>query len=131
MIFLSACNEDEKMIQPIQVCTNKGQYSADEKIIVEVINLSDSAALYFKCSSYQGIPPSVFELKNNNMTAYSIPVCDGYISHCCGLLPAGITYRDTLEIDFLPGHYIIEYSLIVHPGHEYESYFSNVFQIEQ
>ena len=125
-----SCEKDDDSAIPIQVVTDKIYYLPDEDVVVEVSNTSDSAARYYICSSYKTISPSVYRFENNKWTIYWSPICDGFISRCCGELPSDSTYTDTLAIDFEPGYYRIEYMFIFGAGHEYNPYFSNQFQIE-
>lgn len=130
IVFFTACEKDENTSSPIQIVTSKRHYISHENIIIEVSNVSDSVARYYICSSYEGISPLIDRLEEDSWTSYWSPICDGYISHCCGELQAGDLYRDTLKIDFDPGYYRVEYQFIVRPSHEYESYYSNKFQVE-
>ena len=130
LILLIGCEKHVELNVPINIKTTKSSYAHNENVVIEVTNLSDSIAGYYICSSYKGIPPLIENLKNNSWTAYWSPLCDGFISHCCGELQPNALYRDTLKIDFNRGYYRVEYQLIVKPSHEYVSYYSNKFQIK-
>ena len=130
LISLIGCEKHEVFNTPIKIKTTKTSYAFNEDVVIEVTNLSDSIANYYICSSYQGIPPLIQKLKNKSWTAYWTPICDGFISHCCGELQPNESYRDTLKIDFNQGYYRVEYQLIVRPSHEYIPYYSNKFQIK-
>ncbi|MFW5656951.1 MAG: hypothetical protein ACOC0C_04985 [Bacteroidota bacterium] len=115
---------------PILVRTSKEEYLPDEQVIVEVTNASDSIAEYFICSPYQGIAPTIQKLENENWVHYWSPVCDAFQSRCCGVFEAGKSYSDTLGIGFSPGKYKITYSFKFQPDQEYETFYSNTFQID-
>jgi hypothetical protein len=131
-VAVISCDEKEKLEteMPIKIETNKSSYSQNESISFLVNNTSDSLAYYYKCSSYEGIPFSIFKLENNAWNCYWSPICDGYRSYCCPSLVQAIPNRDTLKMELDPGTYKLEYSFIVRPSHEYMSYYSNTFKIE-
>lgn len=136
-LVLSYCEKQDNQIEtkfsgdvfPIKIETNKTWYTKIEPIPIEIVNTSDSLAMYYTCSSYEGIPPNVYKLTNGEWTAYWVPMCDGFMSFCCPSFFAGESYKDTLDIDFNTGTYRLEYQFIVRPGHEYKSFFSNSFDI--
>jgi len=130
LFAFQACEKEKKAFVPIQIITDKGKYSTNEKIKVELTNLSDSSADYDVCSSYSGIPPNIYKLKGQSWMGYWTPICNGYSSFCCDKLPAGISYKDTLNISFDKGTYRLEYQFIVASGHEYQSFFSRTFTVE-
>jgi hypothetical protein len=105
-------------------------YSPDENIKVELTNNSDSIASYFVCSSFRGIPPSIYKLENSSWSAYWIPQCNGYSSFCCATLQPGESYKDTLDLDLVKGTYRIEYQFIVRPSHDHKSYYSSSIMIK-
>ncbi len=136
-LILCSCEKQDNQIEtqfpgdvyPIKIATNKIWYSKIERIPIEIVNASDSLAMYYKCSSYEGISPNVYKLTNGEWTPYWVPLCDGFLSFCCPRLFAGESYKDTLDIDFTTGTYRLEYQFIVRPSHEYKSFFSNSFEI--
>jgi hypothetical protein len=101
-----------------------------ETIKVEVINVSDSLAMYYKCSSVEGIPANIYKFEEKSWNIYWSPICDGYHSFCCPELIAGESYKDTMELIFDKGTYRLEYQFIVRPSHEFVSYYSNLFKVE-
>ena len=130
LTLLLACEENDGVKNPIEIKTNKRLYESSEDIVIEISNLSDSVARYYICSSYDGIPPKVEKLNQNSWTAYWVALCDAYISHCCGELQSGKSYKDTLEMDFSQGTYRLEYEFIIYPSHNYEYYYSPEFQVK-
>jgi hypothetical protein len=122
--------EKDKKEVPIKIETDKLTYSTSESILILVENASDSLAFYYKCSSYEGIPFSIFKLENNKWNCYWSSICDGYRSYCCPSLMAGTINRDTLIMELETGIYRLEYSFIVRPSHDYSSFNSNTFKIE-
>ena len=136
-LILSSCERKDNQIDtkfpgdvfPIKIETNKTSYSKIEGIPIEIVNTSDSLAMYYKCSSYEGIPPLVYKMTNGEWSAFWGPLCDGFRSYCCPSFLAGESYKDTLHIDFSSGTYRLEYQFIVRPSHEYKSFFSNSFNI--
>jgi hypothetical protein len=130
MIFFTACEKENRSTTPIQIITDKTDYSTGEMIKVEVTNISDSLAMFYKCSSYDGIPVNIYKLEGNSWGVYWAPICDGFSSFCCLQFLAGESYNDTLDLVFNNGTYRMEYQFIVRPGNEYESFFSNSFSVE-
>jgi hypothetical protein len=124
------CEQVKVNPNPIQISTDKVTYSSNEKIIIDIINRSDSIARYFVCSSYKGIPPNIYKFENNVWNAYWGPICDGFASFCCKELQSGASYKDTLIIELEEGSYKIEYQFIIRPSHQYESFFSDPIKIK-
>ena len=130
VLICTSCQKEKSATTPIQIITDKAEYSTEEIIKVELTNISDSSAMYYKCSSYDGIPVNIYKLEGNSWGVYWAPICDGYSSFCCLKFPAGESYNDTLNVLFNKGTYRLEYQFIVRPGNEYESFFSNSFTVE-
>jgi hypothetical protein len=124
------CEKGKSNSLPIQIITDKLNYSTTENIKIELINNSDSIAYYFNCSSYKGIAPSFYKLENNSWTGYWAPLCNGYSSYCCSKLQPGDSYHDTLNIALEKGTFRIEYQFVIGPSHEYESFFSSSIKVE-
>ena len=130
IFVFNSCEKEENKPNNLQILTDKGSYSVGEEIIIELINNSGSLAQYFVCSSYNGIPPNVYKLENNEWTGYWSPICNGYSSYCCSSIQKGNTYKDTIAISFDKGTYRIEYQLIVQPSQVYKSFFSNTIEVK-
>jgi hypothetical protein len=132
LITIISCGEKEKIgnDMPINIETNKSSYSNKEIVTFLFENTTDSIAYYYKCSSYDGIPYSIFKLENKSWNFYWGPMCDGYRSYCCPTLLPGTIGRDTLNMELEAGIYKLEYSFIVRPSHDYVQYYSNTFKIE-
>lgn len=127
-VFLFSCEEENNEI--VKIKTDKVSYSIDEQVKVEIVNHYESVLNYYICSSYTGIPPVIWKYKNNDWTGYWSPICDGFISHCCGEFTPDNIYEDIFDLEFEKGTYKIEYSFIVEHGEGYQSFYSNEFQIE-
>ncbi len=130
VLICTSCEKEKGATVPIQIITDKTDYSTGEMVKVEVTNISDSLAMFYKCSSYEGIPPNIYKLEGNSWNIYWAPICDGFSSFCCLQFIAGESYNDTLDLVFNNGTYRLEYQFIVRPGNEYESFFSNSFSVE-
>jgi hypothetical protein len=125
--FLLINCENEKIGSvPIQISTDKLNYSINENIVVELINNSDSAAKYNLCN--EGIPPNIYRFEKNSWKLYWSPICIGY-SYCCSQFMAGSSYKDTLNISE-KGTYRIEYQFIIRPSQVFRSYFSSSIKVE-
>ena len=83
ILTLNSCEKEKGVVLPIQIKTNKVDYFKVETIKVEVKNVSDSVARYYKCSSVEGIPFNIDRLEDKSWNAYWGPICDGYNSFCC------------------------------------------------
>lgn len=130
VLICTSCEKEKSATVPIQIITDKTDYSTGEMIKVEVTNIYDSLAMFYKCSSYEGIPTNIYKLEGNSWSIYWAPICDGFSSFCCLQFLAGESYNDTLDLVFNNGTYRLEYQFIVRPGNEYESFFSNSFSVE-
>ena len=130
VLICTSCQKEKSATTPIQIITDKAEYSTEEIIKVELTNISDSSAMYYKCSSYDGIPVNIYKLEGNSWGLYWAPICDGFSSFCCLQFLAGEIYNDTLDVELNKGTYRLEYQFIVRPGNEYESFFSNSFTVE-
>jgi hypothetical protein len=130
VLLLTSCEKEKDSTNAIQIRTDNVIYSPNQKIIIEIINCSDSIALYFVCSSYQGIPPIIYKFENNTWNGYWGPICNGFSSFCCRELQSGASYKDTLILELEEGSYKIEYQFIVRPSHQYESFFSDPIKVK-
>lgn len=130
LILLFGCEKEKNDNQNLKISTDKTIYSLREKVIINITNNFENALSYYICSSYNGIPPSILKYENDNWAGYWEPICDGFISHCCGEFEQQSNYMDTLNIAFEKGTYKIEYSFIVESGEGYQSFHSNEFEIE-
>ena len=117
-------------VYPVKIETSQLSYDQNKKVAIEIINTCDSIAMYFKCSSYEGIPPVVYQLSDEEWKGYWAPICNGYNSFCCLDFQAGELYRDTLDVELITGTYRLEYQFIVSPGHNYIPYYSNSFDVK-
>ena len=126
---ITSCENGEDISASVDIYATVN-HGSNRQIIVEIYNVCDSAAEYYICSSYDGIPPSVEKKEGNDWSVYRAPICNGFGSYCCGTLPAGESYRDTLEVDFEPGYYRVSYLFIIRPNSEHEVYYSNTFQVK-
>ena len=127
--FLYSCKK-EKNYETVIVKTDKVTYSIEEQVQVEIINNYESVINYYICSSYTGITPVIWKYENDDWTGFWSPICDGFLSHCCGEFEPYDKYEDTFNLEFEKGTYKIEYSFIVEPGEGYQSFYSNEFRIE-
>ncbi|WP_319590147.1 hypothetical protein [uncultured Draconibacterium sp.] len=130
LIGVISCDKEKNDNQNIQISTNKVSYSSSESVYLEISNHYDTELSYYICSSYDGIPPSIWILKDDEWTGFWGPICDGFQSHCCGALEPQTEYKDTLDITFEKGTYKIEYSFIVEHGEGYQSFYSNEFTVD-
>ncbi|MCG6189416.1 MULTISPECIES: hypothetical protein [Maribellus] len=129
-IFSFSCNKEDDFYKDVVIETDKEKYSTKENVLIKVSNNYADEISYYKCSSYDGIPPSVLKYSNNEWTGFWGPICNGYSSWCCNGLDAKEIYLDTLNLNFEKGIYRIEYSFIIKHGEGYHSFYSNEFQIE-
>lgn len=129
LIGLISCDKEKNENQNLLISTDKLSYSSNEPVYVNMSNHYESELSYYVCSSYDGIPPTIWKNENNEWTGFWSPICDGFISHCCGEFESQSNYRDTLNITFEKGTYRIEYSFIVEHGGGYQSFYSNEFTV--
>lgn len=129
-IFLFSCDKEKIENENLLINTDKTTYSSNEKVKINITNNFENTVDYYICSSYNGIPPSILKYENSNWTGFWGPICDGYMSHCCGGLDPQIVYNDTLNVEFEKGKYKIEYSFIVEHGEGYQSFYSNEFTVD-
>ena len=130
IVFFSGCDKEKNETPNLLISTDKLTYTSDEKVKINITNNFENVLDYYICSSYNGIPPSILKYENDDWTGFWGPICDGFISHCCGELEPQIAYNDTFDIMFEKGTYKIEYSFIVEPGGGYQSFFSNEFTVD-
>lgn len=130
IFMIISCEKEKSTVLPIQIETDRSSYPTTENVKVIVTNTSDSIVRYYHCSSYEGIPPNIYKLENNSWIVFWAPVCNGYESFCCPELLADESFGDTLELQFIPGTYKLEYQFIVKPGHDYQSFYSDPFTVE-
>jgi len=128
LIILNCEKEDNN--KPLIIKTNNDNYTTGELVSIEIVNKYDTNIDYYMCSSYSGIPPVIYKYINNVWTGYWAPLCDGFISHCCGVLETNDIYKDTFNLEFEQGKYRIEYEFIVEYGQGYQSFYSNEFIFE-
>ena len=134
LIFFN-CEKDKADYKTIFIKTDKKEYTTQEPIMVEITNLTDSTAYYYRCGpAYLScIPPTVLKFEGNTWTGLWSPICDCFTSHCCGELMPGEVYGDIITsypIIFEKGMYKIEYTFTIRDGEGYQSYYSNEFKIE-
>jgi len=127
--FLYSCEDDNKN-ETVIIRTDKDCYSIGEEVKVEIINNCESILEYYICSSYTGIPPLFLKYENDEWTGFWSPICDAYLSHCCGEFEPHDKYEDIFNLEFEKGIYKIEYSFFVEHGEGYQSFYSNEFRIE-
>ncbi len=130
IIFLCSCDKEKNGNENLLISTDKITYTPNEKVKINITNNFENVIDYYICSSYKGIPPSILKYENDDWTGFWGPICDGFISHCCGGLEPQIAYNDTLNVTFEKGTYKIEYSFIVEHGGGYQSFYSNEFTVD-
>lgn len=124
-------NNDENIENPTLIIqTDKEIYSVNDLVAIEIIKQYEIEIEYFICSSYTGIPPIIWKYEDNGWTGFWAPICDGFISHCCGKLEAHDNYDDIFDLEFEKGTYRIEYSFIVEHGQGYQIFYSNEFTFD-
>jgi len=128
-LMLLNCEKEDNN-QTLIIKTDKENYTTGESVSIEIINKYDTNIDYYICSSYSGISPIIYKYVHNDWTGYWAPLCDGYISHCCGVLETNDIYEDIFNFEFESGIYRIEYKFIVENGQGYQSFYSNEFTFE-
>ena len=130
LIGFISCDKEKNDNQNLLINTDKLSYSSNDSVYVNITNNYETALSYYICSSYDGIPPTIWKYENDGWTGFWSPICDGFISHCCGGFETQSKYNDTLNTIFEKGTYRIEYSLIVEHGGGYQSFYSNEFKVK-
>lgn len=133
LIIFSCEKEDDKTEntnQSVIIQTDKENYSVGETVFIEIMNHYDKNVEYYICSSYTGIPPIIYKYVDNEWTGYWAPICDGFISRCCGELEANDMHEDAFNFDFEKGKYKVEYMFVIEHGQGYQTFYSNEFIFE-
>jgi hypothetical protein len=130
IIGFVSCSKEKNENHNLLISTDKLSYTSDELVYVNISNHYENGLGYYVCSSYEGIPPTIWKFENDSWVGFWSPICDGNLSYCCGVLESKSSYTDTLNIQFENGTYKIEYSFIEEDDGVYQSFYSNEFSVD-
>ena len=128
ILTIMSCQKEPIYLGPLTISTNKQVYKTTEPVIVEVINYTDSIAVYLS-HIFHNIYPLVYHYDNGKWSGYW---ADYVLNNKRGnkeLLP-GLKIRDTLQIDFETGTYRINYLITMRPNSYPRNFYSNIFIVE-